>query len=101
MRMPFGKYKNVGLDEIPESYLLWVLENCDIGITLRRAIERELQVSDEPSPAATQAIADDVVEAWYRTLAREFHPDWGGTHEAMKAVNRGRELLTEMLKETP
>jgi len=101
MRMPFGKYRNVELEEIPESYLLWVLDNCDIGTTLRRAIQRELQVSGEPSPAAEPALAVDVVGVWYRRLAMEFHPDRGGSHDAMKAVNRGRELLTEMLEETP
>ncbi len=27
MRMPFGKYKGIDIENIPSSYLLWVAEN--------------------------------------------------------------------------
>lgn len=38
--MPFGKYKGEYLEDIPTSYLIWVLENChSIKLNLRNAIE--------------------------------------------------------------
>jgi hypothetical protein len=40
-----------------------------------------------------------LVSQWYRSLSREYHPDLGGSHEAMKAVNRGRELLLQLMED--
>lgn len=39
-RMPFGKYKDELLMDIPTDYLLWVLQNCrSIKLNLRHAIK--------------------------------------------------------------
>ena len=54
MNMPFGKHKGEPIDLIAESYLCWVLDNCEpLKPTLRRAIEQELGLDDrktEPTP---------------------------------------------------
>lgn len=51
MRMPFGKYRGQELSEVPESYLCWVLDNCErIGPTLRQAIEGVLGVESAEPP---------------------------------------------------
>ena len=44
------------------------------------------------------ALSAALVGSWYRTMAREFHPDHLGSHEGMLAVNRGRELLLELIE---
>src|SRR5690606_36506550 len=96
----FGKHRGKPLEEIPLDYLHWFYVNCEnaspylrveIGRILR---EREHDQSEQPSTALTT----DVASRWYLRLAVEFHPDRGGSHEAMKAVNRGREVLLEMLE---
>ena len=38
MRMPFGKYKDFQLEEIPRDYLKWISENLDLYGDLRIAI---------------------------------------------------------------
>ena len=39
VRMPFGKYKNLPLADIPTDYLVWILNNCrNISYRLRKAI---------------------------------------------------------------
>ena len=92
MRMPFGKYKGRELRDVPDSYLLWLLDNCeDISPTLREAIERHLDGGNRNLP-----VEKALVDQWYGRLAREFHPDCGGSHDAMKAVNRAKDLLVEM-----
>jgi hypothetical protein len=98
MFMPFGKHRGRLLEDVPHSYLLWVLDNCrTISPTLRREIERVLGMNQQRSRPQPQRIGAAVINEWYRTLAKEFHPDLKGTHEAMKAVNRAKELMLELL----
>ena len=49
--MPFGKYKNRPLDEIPRGYLRWVLKNCQMSDSLHQAVEcmvKALPLPPEP-----------------------------------------------------
>ncbi len=100
MRMPFGKHRGEQLGNVPRDYLLWVLDNCgNISPTLRNEIRRILGIGRPSySPPPQTPLAVSVVDDWYRVLAREFHPDLGGSHEAMKAVNRSRELMLELVQ---
>jgi hypothetical protein len=44
VRMPFGKYRERQLRDIPPGYLMWVLDNCDnLDPYLHCAIRRYLQ----------------------------------------------------------
>jgi hypothetical protein len=53
MLMPFGKHKNEPLHSIPESYLVWVVENCTrIRDDLRQAIRAELVNRRDPGHVA-------------------------------------------------
>lgn len=91
-RMPFGKYRGKPLEDVPRNYLKWLLANCENASPALLAEVHFLVSGDEP--ASKTAIAIPAVAAkWYRTLASEFHPDRGGTHEAMKVVNRANDLL--------
>ena len=97
MIMPFGKHRGKRLSIIPPSYLLWVLDNCsDLQPTLRKEIRYQLEVGDATKASGYDAVAMRLLEPWYRQLAREFHPDSSGSHAAMIAVNRGRDLMIEM-----
>jgi hypothetical protein len=47
--MPFGKYKGKALGSIPDSYLVWVLGNCDnLRSELKEAIICHLDGKPEP-----------------------------------------------------
>ncbi|MEO2047198.1 MAG: hypothetical protein ABGX16_11570 [Pirellulales bacterium] len=97
MIITFGKHKGKFLEDIPDSYLLWCLGNIpDLQPTLRQAIRQRLSVEDVPRFQSTDLSVVRVLESWYRQLAREFHPDLRGSHDAMLAVNRARDLLVEM-----
>jgi len=102
MRMTFGKHKGKELDEIPDSYLLWVLEKAESApALLKAAIRRHLGIEDPfqarppppPPPRSGPMVTADMVARWYRTLAMKFHPDRGGSHEAMQALNAARDAL--------
>jgi hypothetical protein len=106
VRMPFGKYRGTPVDEVPESYLLWVLDNCErIGPTLRRAIEDVLGVSPSdgadfgagasaPNGSARSAVLD-AVQRCRRTLAKSLHPDRGGDTALMQAANGAVDALVK------
>jgi uncharacterized protein (DUF3820 family) len=94
-RMPFGKYKGMRLEDVPISYLEWVLENCtNLSPSLRAEIFRLLDA--EPLDNVQALALPSLANRWYRQLSREFHPDLGGSHEGMKAINRAHDLLLEM-----
>jgi hypothetical protein len=94
LRMPFGRHKGKFLDEIPASYLRWVLRECDnITPGLRRAIEAAIDYEEfTPEPPRPGDLAG-VVRDWYRDLALTYHPDKGGSVAAMQVVNECHERL--------
>jgi hypothetical protein len=107
--MPFGKYQGRELDDVPQDYLLWVLENCKkINPYLRRAILDELGI-EESRPASGPQPPDgaggspggkelaDIVRGWFRQLCLDYHPDRGGSHEAMVAINEAHGRLRQAL----
>lgn len=104
-RMPFGKYRGEPLRAVPTSYLRWVLRECDgIYLELREAIEEELQerqsrggrAGSSQRRAAPPADWSSVIARWYRQLALDYHPDRGGSTEAMQIVNDAHRRLREL-----
>ena len=97
MIMPFGKHRGKPICNIPADYLRWVLKSCDNATPqLRRAIEHELRPNVPPGRAVPSVKFAELVPVWYRKLAQEFHPDKRGSHDAMIAVTRAKDLLVEM-----
>jgi len=97
--MPFGKYRDQPIDEVPTGYLRWLL-SIDLWPDLRYAVEEELELRREGferGPKQTPAPVVDVA-GWYRQLSLRFHPDRGGSKEAMQAINVARELLEKMIR---
>jgi Putative quorum-sensing-regulated virulence factor len=114
MRMRFGKYKGRRLEDIPADYLQWVLDNAHPDGMLRRAIQERLSrlPPDLPrgeSPYLRRFLMKKSIEesfrekirqalkAAYREMALRHHPDRGGSHEAMIAVNDLYERFEEIL----
>ena len=94
MKMPFGKYSGLDLADLPTSYLRWLLSLDDLREPLRSAAMSEYRgrYFEEPERAVSTLDAD-AIKAIYRELAFKWHPDRGGTKEAMQAVNEFYEAL--------
>ena len=94
IRMPFGKHKGQLFSNLPDEYLEWLMTLGDLKPETRRAVEFEL-ASRAPEPGSLL----DVVNAGYRSLAMKYHPDHGGKHEQMQALNASVEALRKMILE--
>jgi hypothetical protein len=127
MLMPFGKYRGRSIESIGTSYLHWLYDEVDMRPRLRRAVvtelrargvhcdddddcdyeddrdEREsysshrhggasLSISPEDAP-----LAIEIVRQGFRSLAKRFHPDTGGSDEQMKHLNRVHAALAAQL----
>jgi len=97
MRMPFGKYRNVPLEEVPDGYLLWLLDNCQqLSPTLREAMEERLGLNQRRR-AAPVPNWEEVVRAWYQQMALAFGPECGGSDEALRVVEEGYARLCRLV----
>jgi hypothetical protein len=107
MRMPFGKYEGERLEDIPLDYLAWVLEHLTkIDPVLRRQIRqvlRQAQEDEEPEPPRAQPQPGppvqwpEVIRTWYHGLARDYHPDRGGSVQAMQVFNEAHDRLLKLV----
>lgn len=102
MRMPWGKHKGLEFGEIPDSYLLWVLDKADYATpSLKSAIRKHFGIEDpepeEPdTPSSNVASMEMVVKAWWRRMTLKFHPDRGGSIVAFQTINEAHEHLKQL-----
>ena len=103
----------VPLAEVPDRYLLWVLDNLDnLSPTLRTAIRVRLGL-EEPAAASPppenpferffarkeqeREELGQKVKEWYRQLTNDYHPDRRGSHDAMVALTDAHDRLRKLL----
>jgi hypothetical protein len=108
--MPFGKFKGATLRNVPDDYLQW-LRGLELREPLRTHVAREharrrarahRRAPEAPglrlSPALRETAAE-LISTGYRTLAKQLHPDSGGSHEQMVALTTVRDVLAAFLRE--
>jgi hypothetical protein len=60
-----------------------------------KPITRARWIKDLERRLAQRELSRRIVDAGYRALAKELHPDKGGSQEAMARLNRARDHLKE------
>ena len=105
MILPFGKYRGRLIEDVPSSYLCWLLDNVhDLNSHLRTCIKLELAnryrlpqpPPPPPPPPPPCRRCEQLQLRWrnmYRRLVLLLHPDRGGSHEAMILINELNELV--------
>ena len=96
MILRFGKFKGWHVEEVPLSYLAWIFESLTGKPEIREAALDEIRRRVSVYELGTKPLSMERVKRVYRTLAMEFHPDRGGTKEAMQAVNEFYEELKQI-----
>lgn len=102
MKILFGKYKGVELEEIPTEYLEWVVGNVErINPYVLAAIKDELDIRRPSLFKKSTKQAPELLTKTslvYKTLSKKYHPDVGGNTQAMQALNEFYENLKEILR---
>jgi hypothetical protein len=97
MRMPFGKYKGLMVEEVPIEYLHWLWSNVSLFDPLKSEVHFQIYGFDLPTANTVNDIPEnDEISRIYKQLAMKWHPDRGGTKEAMQAINEFREMLKDV-----
>jgi hypothetical protein len=103
MRMPFGKWRGYDLSEIPLNYLQWLWGNTELRDGLLEAVCYEIQSRQDEierrqysSAMPTAKVDADKIQKIYRNMAFKWHPDRGGSHTAMQAINEFYEQLKQI-----
>jgi len=102
VRMPFRKHRGQALSALPLDYLRWLHSLDDLREPLRGEVLYELFVRrSAPAPERPSALCPDrqlaarVIDAGRRALAKQFHPDVGGSHAAFLKLTEVTEWLAE------
>lgn len=122
MEMPFGKYRGREIKDIPDNYLIWVLQNVDLwDLDLKEEIEsfvgehefrgsrtassdrgwkkRASGATETPPPTdGTKQRIRDAIDQWRGKLARRFHPDRGGDVQTMQVINQASDDLAQAIE---
>jgi len=106
--MPFGRFKGELIANLPNWYLNWVADLPDLREPLyssvlaevaRRDAEETETDDDLPGDCPNLQVADELVNAGFKALARRHHPDLpGGSTEHMQEINLVTEWLRRQLK---
>lgn len=90
----FGKFKDVPIEQVPESYLQWLINS------------NKQKIADLEAELARRALVDMASGTWieriiksgYRALMKQYHPDTGGTTEDATAINAAYEKLKKEME---
>jgi hypothetical protein len=98
VQIPFGKYRGTSVTELPFDYLQW-LTSIDLLDPLRAEVKKEYgaRLCDQRQYEGLidLEVIDEIISAGVRSLARTHHPDAGGDHDKMVAINNAADWLRE------
>ena len=95
--MPFGKHKGTPIDQMPLQYIEWLLTKDNVDGWLLRELEesRDLQLNLRWSESENDSVQR--IRKVYLVCAQKWHPDKGGSTDAMQAINEFNEKLMKEL----
>jgi hypothetical protein len=110
----FGKYSGWAIEKVPTDYLVWLINS---NAEKKRIFEAELQRRKEAEEQARRAaerqqyedelrrttfdpeMAKRVIQAGFRAVAQQCHPDHGGNTADMQNLNLTVEKLRKVFED--
>ena len=103
-RMPFGKQSGRLLSKLPREYLEWLCQQDFLREPLASRVRAEYdrrESSQADKIIINPEIADELIGAGLRVLAKKHHPDACGDHEKMVAINAAADWLRNQARALP
>lgn len=90
----FGKYAGMDIRDVPLEYLEWLLERTvKSSQDITGEIERRERLESADLP-----LIERLIQTGYRSLAKQMHPDAGGSTAQMQELNNVVEALRHAVR---
>lgn len=94
MKLSFGKYNGWDITAVPDDYVEYMITSNEKSLKMfRDEQERRIAVTDAKLPMMAR-----IIQAGYRTLANQNHPDKGGSTSVMQEINAANEKLKVLIE---
>ena len=93
--LSFGKYAGVDLRDVPRDYVEWLISSRKKDLA---EYEAELE-RRELVEAASVSMGERIIQAGFRALSKQFHPDSGGSDAQFIELKAGYEQLKMVMEE--
>ena len=90
MLMPFGKYKHAPVDELPDTYLLWLLGLENLKEPLLSHVREEIGARGLQQQAPERHNRPDTLQTAkqvHKRLSLKYHPDRAGNTGIQQGLN--------------
>lgn len=94
MKFTFGKHKGKDVKQVPREYIEWLIQTCENDL---RQYKKEIERRDQEEEA-NMTMMDKIILSGFRALAKEAHPDKGGSNEQMRELIASHEALKSLMK---
>jgi hypothetical protein len=97
MELNFGKFKGQEIEDVPTSYLAYLLEADFVEYEIKAECLGIINFRYSDYELPTKHFNQEIIDKAYKKLVQRHHPDTGGNHYAMIALNEFRQTLFESL----
>lgn len=97
MQLNFGKFKGYELDNVPTTYLAYLLEQDFVNDEIKAECVEVINYRYSEFDLSKKSIDKSIINNAFKRLVMKHHPDKGGNHQAMVALNEFREILIKSI----
>ena len=94
MNLTFGKYKGWELSQVPDDYIEYMISSNEKSLRMFKD-EKERRITQAE---AKMPMMERLIQAGYRQLATQNHPDKGGNTRTMQEINAAHERLKDIIR---
>jgi hypothetical protein len=97
MELNFGKFKGYEIEDVPTSYLAFLLDADFVNDEIKAECVEVINYRYSEFELSRKSIDKSIIDNVFKRLVMKHHPDKGGNHQAMVALNEFREILIKSI----